>query len=79
MPHDRKIVSASAGLTDADLADYSANRAKYQAVIVAPGDVAMSQATKDALAKLQTTFGVRRLSDNITDPTLHGLNQSQLC
>ena len=74
VPHDRKTLSASAGLTDADLADYSANRAKYQAVIVAPGDMAMTQATKDALAKLQTTFGVRRLSDNITDPTLHGLN-----
>lgn len=74
VPHDRKIVSGSVGLTDADLADYSANRAKYQAVIVAPGDTAMTQATKDALAKLETTFGVRRLSDNILDPTLHGLN-----
>ena len=62
VPHDRKIVSGSAGLTDADLADYSANRAKYQAVIVAPGDMAMTQATRDALAKLQTTFGVRRLT-----------------
>ncbi len=71
VPHDRRI--ASAGLTDADLADYSANRAKYQAVIVAPGDTSMSQPTRDALAKLQTTFGVRLLSDNILDPTLHGL------
>jgi hypothetical protein len=75
-------------LTDARLADYGAQHAKYDAVIVASGDLGhqvanpggttsyLSALTDDewaALAKFERTFGVRRLSDYTAPSPAHGL------
>ena len=65
-------------LTDARLADYGADHARYQAVILASGDLghnvtnpdgttsylsAFTDAEWATLAKFERTFGIRRLSD----------------
>ena len=67
-----------ATLTDDRLADYANGHAKYQAVILASGDLgrnftnrndttsylsALADAEWAALAKFEQTFGIRRLSD----------------
>ena len=40
VPYDKLVVGTAGVLTDAKLADYAANRAFYQAVVVAPGNIA---------------------------------------
>ena len=76
-------------LTDARLADYDGDQhAKYDAVILATGDLghqvdnangttsylsALTDAEWAALAKLEKTFGIRRLSDYTAPSPAHGL------
>jgi hypothetical protein len=75
-------------LTDASLADYGDQHAKYDAVIVATGDLghqvanangttsyvsAFTDAEWAALAKFEQTFGIRRLSDYTAPSPAHGL------
>jgi hypothetical protein len=76
-------------LTDARLADYDGDQhAKYDAVILASGDLghqvanadgttsylsALSDAEWAALAKLEQTFGIRQLSDYTAPSPTHGL------
>jgi hypothetical protein len=75
-------------LTDARLADYGAQHAKYDAVILASGDLGHTIANPGgttsylsalgddewaALAKLERTFGVRQLSDYTAPSPAHGL------
>src|SRR5215218_3533964 len=75
-------------LTDARLADYGGEHAKYDAVILASGDLghqvdngngttsylsALTDAEWAALAKFEQTFGVRRLSDYTAPSPAHGL------
>jgi hypothetical protein len=75
-------------LTDAQLADYGGQHAKYGAVILASGDLghqvdngngttsylsALTDAEWSALAKFEKTFGVRRLSDYTAPSPAHGL------
>jgi len=75
-------------LSDAQLADYGAQHAKYDAVILATGDLGHQVANADgttsyvsaltdaewaALAKLEQTFGIRRLSDYTAPSPAHGL------
>lgn len=75
-------------LTDARLADYGAQHAKYDAVILASGDLghqvtnpdtttstlsALTDAEWAALAKLEKTFGIRQLSDYTAPGPAHGL------
>jgi hypothetical protein len=65
VPNDLRVLNAGTpDLTDGDLGDYGANRAYYQAVIVAWGDMPLADGERAALNKLQTTFGVRKLLDN---------------
>jgi hypothetical protein len=66
-------------LTDADLADYTGNHAYYQAVVQTTDGLAPNAATTTALNKLESTFGVRLLSDYATDasqPARHGVTYS---
>jgi hypothetical protein len=93
VPYDTFVAysgqAKAATLTDDRLADYAAGHAKYQAVILATGDLghnvanangttsylsAFTDAEWAALAKLERTFGVRRLSDYTAPAPLHGLN-----
>ncbi|MEW6581994.1 MAG: hypothetical protein AB1416_04455, partial [Actinomycetota bacterium] len=88
VPYDAKIADSESPFTDATFADYAANRAKYQAVILASGDLvrpvgtapdiqyltALSDAEWAALAKFESTFGVRQISDETTPGPLHGMN-----
>ncbi|WCB95093.1 hypothetical protein DSM104299_03835 [Baekduia alba] len=75
-------------LTDAQLADYGDQHAKYDAVILASGDLghqvtnadattsylsALTDAEWSALAKFERTFGVRQLSDYTAPSPAHGL------
>jgi len=75
-------------LTDARLADYAGDHAKYDAVILATGDLghqvdngngttsflsALTDAEWAALAKLEQTFGIRQLSDYTAPSPTHGL------
>jgi hypothetical protein len=79
----------TATLDDARLADYAAHRARFQAVILATGDLghavsnpdgsvsylsALTDAEWAALAKFERTFGIRRLSDSTAPSPAHGLN-----
>jgi hypothetical protein len=79
----------TATLTDARLADYGAGHARYQAVILASGDLghnvsnpggttsylsAFTDAEWATLAKFERTFGIRRLSDYTAPGPAHGLN-----
>ncbi|MDA0161522.1 hypothetical protein OM076_14695 [Solirubrobacter ginsenosidimutans] len=79
----------TATLTDARLADYGADHARYQAVILASGDLghnvtnpggtisylsAFTDAEWAMLAKFERTFGIRRLSDYTAPGPAHGLN-----
>jgi hypothetical protein len=76
-------------LTDAGLADYGANHAYYDAVILATGDLGHNVANADgttsylsalsdtewaSLAKFERTFGIRQLSDYTAPSPAHGLN-----
>jgi hypothetical protein len=76
-------------LTDAQLADYGANHAKYDAVILASGDLghqvtntgattsfvsALTDGEWAALAKFERTFSIRQLSDYTAPSPAHGLN-----
>lgn len=78
----------AAALTDTRLADYGADVAHYQAVILATGDLghnvtnpggtssylsALTDAEWAALAKFERTFGVRRLSDYTAPSAARGL------
>ena len=93
VPYDTLVAfngqTRAATLTDAQLADYGANHAKYQAVILAGGDLghvvnnpggttsflsAFTDAEWTALARFERTFGIRRLSDFTAPSPLHGLN-----
>ena len=76
MPHDTVITGAAGAITDAKLADYGANRAKYQAVVLAFGNLedVLPAADKAALDKFQKTFGIRQLSDQVFPNAAHGLN-----
>ena len=77
VPYEKLVVGTAGVLTDAKLADYAANRAFYQAVIVAPGNIAdpgvLPAADLAALTKFQTSFGIRQLSDNTFPNAAHGL------
>ena len=79
----------TATLTDARLADYGADHANYQAVILASGDLghtvtnpdkttsylsAFTDAEWATLAKYERTFGIRQLSDYTAPGPAHGLN-----
>jgi hypothetical protein len=71
VPFDTYVESASAPLTDAMLADYAAGEARYGAVILAYGDM-LTPTEQAALTKLEQTFGVRQISDNVASAA-HGL------
>jgi hypothetical protein len=93
VPFDAVVSYAGAAkattLTDASLADYGGEQhAKYDAVILASGDLGRQVANPDgttsylsaltdaewtALAKLERTFGVRQLSDFTAPGPAHGL------
>jgi hypothetical protein len=93
VPYDTLVAfngqARAATLTDDVLADYGKNHAKYQAVILATGDLghnvnnpggtvsylsAFTDGEWAALAKFERTFGIRRLSDFTAPTPLHGLN-----
>jgi hypothetical protein len=89
VPFDAKVADAEAPFTDATFADYGANHALYQAVILANGDLVHQVANADgsvsfpsaladsewtALAKFEQTFGVRQVSDATFPSLVHGLN-----
>jgi hypothetical protein len=89
VPYDAKIADDEAPFTDATFADYGANTAKYQAVILATGDLVHAVANPDstvtfpsaladsewtALARFEQTFGIRQVSDSTTPSPAHGLN-----
>ena len=75
----------AATLTDARLADYTQNHAKYQAVILSTGDLghpvtadgsfvsALTDAEWETLAKFERTFAIRQLSNNTYPTAAHGL------
>jgi hypothetical protein len=78
----------AATLTDATLADYASEHARYQAVILATGDLvhqvtnangtlsylsALTDAEWATLSKFERTFGIRRLSDYTAATAAHGL------
>ena len=71
VPFDTYVESATTPLSDATLADYAGNHAKYNAVILAYGDM-LSPTEQAALTKYQQTFGVRVISDNVASAA-HGL------
>jgi hypothetical protein len=76
-------------LTDERLADYGANHANYDAVIVSTGDLGHNVANANgttsylsaltdgewaSLARFERTFGIRQLSDYTAPTPAHGLN-----
>ncbi len=80
-----------ATLDDAKLADYPAGHARYQAVILATGDLGHSVANADgtvsylsaltdaewaSLGRFERTFGIRQLSDYTAPSPAHGLNST---
>jgi hypothetical protein len=92
VPYDTFVAydgqAKAATLTDERLADYAADHAKYQAVILASGDLgrnltnrndttsylsALTDAEWAALARFERTFGIRRLSDFTAPSPAHGL------
>lgn len=92
VPYDTLVAYAGqakvATFTDDRLADYAAGHAKYQAVILASGDLgrnftnrndttsdlsALTDAEWAALARFERTFGIRRLSDFTAPSPEHGL------
>ncbi|MDA0169561.1 hypothetical protein OJ998_10745 [Solirubrobacter taibaiensis] len=92
VPYDALVIYDQqrriATLTDARLADYAAEAAHYQAVILATGDLghdlrnadgtvsrlsALTDTEWAALVKFERTFGVRRLSDYTAPSAARGL------
>ena len=92
VPYDAVVAYSGATkattLTDDRLADYGAAHAKYDAVILASGDLghqvagpggttsylsALTDAEWAALAKFEQTFGIRQLSDYTAPGPAHGL------
>jgi hypothetical protein len=92
VPYDTFVAytgdTKTATLTDDRLADYGANRAKYQAVILASGDLGRHQTNRNqtvsylsslsdaewaTLDRFERTFGIRRLSDFTAPSPIHGL------
>ena len=88
VPYDTFVADGDQTLTDARLADYANDHARYQAVILATGDLghpvanpdgttsylsALTDAEWAALAKFERTFGIRRLSDYTAATAAHGL------
>jgi hypothetical protein len=89
VPFDAKVADAEGPFTDATFADYGSAHAKYQAVILANGDLVHQVTNPDgsvsfpsaladsewlALAKFEQTFGVRQISDATFPSPVHGLN-----
>jgi hypothetical protein len=93
VPYDTLVAYSGstkvATLTDDKLADYGANHAKYDAVILSTGDLghnvagsggatsflsALTDAEWDRLARFERTFGIRQLSDYTAPTPAHGLN-----
>lgn len=75
VPNETRVISPTApDLGDGDLADYGANRAYYQAVIVAHGSMDMAAGETAALDRFQSTFGLRMLRDNTEPKPQFGLN-----
>jgi hypothetical protein len=89
VPFDAKVADAEAPFTDATFADYANRHAKYEAVILATGDLvhqvanpngtvsfpsALADSEWTALAKFEQTFGVRQISDATFPSPVHGLN-----
>jgi hypothetical protein len=78
LPYDTILTSSAGAITDAKLADYATNHAKYQAVIVAYGSATdpavLPAADEAALNKFEKTFGIRQLSDLPIPNSTHGLN-----
>jgi hypothetical protein len=89
VPFDAEVADALPPLTDSSFADYAGNHARYQAVILATGDLvhqvsnsdgtvsfpsALSDSEWAALAKFEGTFGIRQFSDSTLPSPLHGLN-----
>ena len=72
VPFDSRVGTAQP-LTDAKVADYAANRAFYQAVIVVAPDSNLTAADKTVLTKLEETFGIRQFSDQVSPNADHGL------
>jgi hypothetical protein len=87
LQHLRRLERSERGL-DA-LADYGANHAYYNAVILATGDLghnvanangttsylsALSDTEWASLARFERTFGIRQLSDYTAPSPAHGLN-----
>ena len=79
VPFDMYVAGQSAALGDAGLADYPAQRARYESVILASSAVPLSAAERAALDKLETTFGVREISDNTTPDLAHGATPVRRC
>ena len=92
-PYDTLVAytgqTKTATLTADRLADYAANHARYQAVILASGDLghtvrnpdgttsylsAFTDAEWATLATFERTFGIRQLSDYTAPSPAHGLN-----
>jgi hypothetical protein len=84
VPYDTIVADNADGtISDARLADYGANRAYYQAVILATGDLehqvgtsfptALTNDEWASLAKFESTFGIRQLSDATFPSPAHGL------
>lgn len=89
IPFDAKIADALPPLTDSTFADYASNHARYQAVILATGDLvhqvsnadgtvsfpsALSDSEWAALVKFEAKFGIRQFSDSTLPSAIHGLN-----
>ena len=72
IPYDVVVANPAADVvTDDMLADYAGNRAKYEAVIVGASISAHDDA---ALAKLESTFGIRRLSPYVYPNPAYGMD-----
>jgi hypothetical protein len=93
VPYDTFVAysgaTKAATLTDDKLADYGANHAKYDAVILATGDLghnvsnpggttsfvsALTDAEWERLGRFERAFGIRQLSDYTAPTPAHGLN-----
>src|SRR3954452_1289255 len=89
VPFDTKVADAEGPFSDATFADYGSDHAKYEAVILANGDLVHQVTNPDgsvsfpsaladsewlALAKFEQTFGIRQISDATFPSPVHGLN-----
>src|SRR3954454_4892406 len=89
VPFDAKVADAEGPFSDATFADYGSNHAKYEAVILANGDLVHQVTNPDgsvsfpsaladsewlAPSKFEQTFGIRQISDATSPSPVHGLN-----